>query len=114
MSTINSRIDAFVEQLNSLPVTQLNRLDGILSDLGNHILEIDEVLSETQIKSENLKEKKTRIASLTELEKQLSELSELLYGMVYDSHYMDRTLHALGGLQEDVEKLLKELGRERK
>ncbi len=39
-------LDAFLKQIEALPVTKLYRLDAVLSDLSNHIHAIGEYISE--------------------------------------------------------------------
>jgi transcriptional regulator with GAF, ATPase, and Fis domain len=105
------KITAFIEQLQSLPVTQLSKLDSILSDLANHVHDIGEYISglKKEVKSFNAVKKKKLLTEMKKLQEQLNLLSGMLYDMVYDSHYMDRTLHILGYVSEDVKGLLKEL-----
>ena len=104
-------VTAFIQQIESLPVTQLSKLDSILSDLANHIHDLGEYISELKKEANSFKavKRKKLLKEMKELETQFDLLSGMLYDMVYDSHYMDRTLHILGYVREDLKELLKEL-----
>lgn len=106
MSKIASnKIAGFIEQLNALPVTKLYKLDAILSDLANHIHDINEALKELKDEIENFDEKSKEhaLSDIQVVKKQLTWLFTLLCKMEYDSHYMDRTLSILGSTLNDIE-----------
>src|SRR4051812_48368342 len=104
-------VTVFIKQLESLPATQLSKLDSILSDVANHVYDLAEYISRLneETNSFNVVKRQELFTEMKELQEQLDLLSGVLCDMVYDSHYMDRTLHILGSAREDVKELLKEL-----
>lgn len=105
LKKIPNKIIKFIQRLESLPVTKLYQLDAILSDLANHIYDIREHISEMSEKAILLGSKQ-RLDELTNLNKELMSLYKLLVKMEYDSHYMNRALHTLGYVLEDLKKML--------
>ena len=96
INKLSGKLELLVRKLENLPVTQLFRLDAILSDLGNLILEIDEKITGPKT------QKKISSAEIRGLEKKLVALADMLYKMQYDSHYMDRALHKLDFSLENI------------
>jgi|ERR1043165_8090859 tRNA(Phe) wybutosine-synthesizing methylase Tyw3 len=101
----------YIKRIKSLRVTQLREFDAILSELANHLHELDESLSEKQkkIKSIDPAKKKTQLLVVLKLQLKLDELSELLWQTGYEGHYMDRCVSILGSVSEDMEKVIEEL-----
>ncbi|MFM7021965.1 MAG: hypothetical protein ACKOXB_03235 [Flavobacteriales bacterium] len=101
------QLSAFIQQLNTLPVSQLYKLDSILSDLANHVYDIGEYTSDLLEGADafDIEQKSKTLQEIVDLEKELISLSDILYKMDYDSHYMDRTQHTLAGVFDDVEEL---------
>lgn len=91
LKSVFPKLNEFIKQLQSLPVSQLKRLDGILSDLGNYVYEIGEHISELrkEVKNFNSSQKKTKLPEIEALQKELNELADLIYDMEYASHYMN-------------------------
>lgn len=99
------------QKIQSLPVIKLRQLDAMLSDLANHIYDIGEYVSKSQreIKSLPLKQKEKMLAEITTLEEQCVSVSNMLYEMNYDSHYMDRVQHMLAYVIKNTKELITEL-----
>ncbi|HXB39814.1 MAG TPA: hypothetical protein VNZ49_04680 [Bacteroidia bacterium] len=109
--SLSIKLTDFVQQLQSLPVTKLHRLDSILSDLANHVHDIGEYIEALQKEAKGLdsKKKKKELAEITTLKKQLNSVLKLLYKMDYDSHYMDRAQHMSGCVMDNLKGLITEL-----
>ena len=108
---LSVELDNLTNKIQTLPVTKLYKFDGILSDLANHICEIDEYISEGEKNQSELlsNDRKVLLTDIMALEKQLLSLSDLLYKIGYDSHYMDRTLSILGSALEGIKEFKIEL-----
>jgi hypothetical protein len=97
-----------IHQVKSLKVTQLGKFDAILSDLANYMHDAGEYLSEIPEVATDFEPgfKKENLVKLKALKKQLTTVGKLLWKTGYESHYMDRCLHTLEYVNEDLDKLI--------
>lgn len=101
-------LTSFNTKIKSLPTTQLNKFDNILSDLANYaydtydfIIELPENIND--ISSENAEK---MVTELTELKKQVSPIMDILCEINYDSKYMDRAKETIGTIDDEIPALI--------
>ncbi len=104
-------LSEFSEKLLTLPVAQINKLNGILSDLANHAYDTYEFVLELpdKLKEISKKEAEKMIIDLNELQQQITPVMGLLCNMNYYSKYMDRAKDILGTIEDEIPTLVSTL-----
>lgn len=101
-------LSLFYEKLKSLPVTQLNKLDLILSELANYTYDTYDFITELAENLNNISDENAEkmVTELTELKKQVSPIMDILCEMNYDSKYMDRAKETIGTIDDEIPALI--------
>lgn len=104
-------LSGFTEKVNTMPATQLKKLDEILFDLANHAYDTYEYVLDLKERIKDLPklEAESMMNDLTALQKQVNPLMNTLCDMDYDSKYMDRVQHTLGTIEDEIPALLTKL-----
>jgi cobalamin biosynthesis Mg chelatase CobN len=100
-----------IKKIKSLRITQLREFDSILSELTNYLHDLEEAISENhkKIRSMDPAKKRPQLLAILKIQLKLDELSELLWQIGYENHYMDRCIDTLGSVNQTVEKVIEEL-----
>lgn len=105
MSSKHLNIDfiPFITKLKNLKLTDLRKLDALLSDISGQVFEAIDIISD-ELPGLNTADHKAALVELKTIQEQVNNLGDLLYDISsdYDSHSMDRLLNILGSLEEDI------------
>lgn len=101
----NVNILEIIQEMNSFPVGRLGQFDSFIGDIAEKLYDTYEYICELV---------NTNPIPLTEIEKirkflpAIIELFNATYDTEYESHYMDRLQHMLGGMIDDMRTILGE------
>ena len=99
--------DEYIEKINNLPARQINKLDGILSDLSEYTYDAYEYVIEPPKISAN--KASAIINGLITLLAHTNAIMDVLSGIDHDSEYMDRAKDFLGTMEDEIPGLIEKL-----
>ncbi len=105
-----------IKEVQSLKITQINKFDNLLMDIGNKVYDtykyiLESKKEQTKIKNIVKEESEKMIQDLTRIEKQSRTLMDLLYAMEYESKNMDRLQLELIAIENEIPLLVSKLKR---
>jgi hypothetical protein len=102
---------SFIKKLENLPVTKKRELDIILSDLHDYFYKTNDYFADLPDIIETLTKEKAEemIKDLTELNREVGLIMDVIYDIDIESKPMDRVEFALGSLEDEIPDLIESL-----
>ena len=102
-----NKLNVSIEHLETLRVVEIGKFARTISKIDNDLYDILEYISELDAKNFNPQQKKEQLVMITRLDEQLDRVNKLFFKISsnYDNHYLDRAMHTLNNLSEDIDEL---------